>query len=146
MHKIDRINYNISRKNRSNLPILCVRFSGKHIRAQLFHNGKIVCEVSSLNCKDIFNDKVKPYNMSGASALGKLCGERIWSFVSKIETEYMNDIKNNKSIKNKEKRELKQYYVLNRGDREYGGSVKVFNEAVLIGLKSHRDQHDHQEK
>lgn len=136
MHKTDRVNYNISLKNRSNLPILCVRFSNKHIRAQLFYNGQIVCDVSSLNCKEIFNEKIKPYNVSGASALGKLCGERISNIVSKIQFEYMEKLNNDSNIKNKEKRELKQYYVLNRGGRRYCGSLKTFNEAVLMSLKN----------
>jgi ribosomal protein L18 len=113
MDKNSRINYNIRSKNVRCLPILYVRFSNKHVRAQLVHEGKILFDVSSLNQKSIFDSDVKPYNRKGAVKLGAICGERI------------------KQIGLSE-------YVLNRGDRKYEGVLKDFNDSVqgVVGGKS----------
>ena len=109
--KIMRINYNIRRLNKRDLPILFVRSSCKHFYAQMIDGDKILFDVSSLNNRDLFaSADVKSYNTKGAIALAKVCAEKIKSL-------NISD------------------YVFNRGDKEYTGKIKIFGDTVknLIG-------------
>ncbi len=109
--KIIRINYNIRRLNRRELPILFVRSSCKHFYAQMFDGDEILFDVSSLNNRDLFaSADVKSYNTKGVLALAKVCADKI------------------KSLNIRE-------YVFNRGDKEYIGKIKIFGDSVknLIG-------------
>jgi ribosomal protein L18 len=108
--KTMRVNYNIRRLNRRELPILFVRSSCKHFYAQMFDGDKILFDVSSLNNRDLFASDVKSYNTNGVLALAKVCADKI------------------KSLNISE-------YVFNRGDREYAGKIKVFGDTVknLVG-------------
>lgn len=138
--KVARVNFNIRKKNFSNLPILYVRFSNKHVYVQFVHNNKIVFDVSSLN-QDIFkqksynndieravlkdrklndvekavdNDRIKSYNIAGAKKIGEIAGSKI--------------------------RELGfKEYVMNRGDRVYKhksvGILQALEMAVRESLR-----------
>ncbi len=108
--KIMRVNYNIRRLNRRELPVLFVRSSSKHFYAQMFDGNKILFDISSLNNRDLFASDVKSYNTKGVLALAGVCADKI------------------KSLNMSE-------YVFNRGDRKYIGKIKVFGDAVknLIG-------------
>lgn len=111
--KIMRVNYNIRRLNRRELPILFVRSSCKHFYAQMFDGDKILFDVSSLNNRDLFASDVKTYNANGVLALAKVCA-------AKIKELGINE------------------YVFNRGDKEYVGKIKIFGDNVksLIGGKN----------
>jgi ribosomal protein L18 len=113
-NKTMRVNYNIRRLNRRELPILFVRSSGKHFYAQMIDGNKILFDVSSLNNRSLFEvDGVKGYNTNGVLALAKVCAEKIKSVGV-------------------------EGYVFNRGDKKYTGKIKVFGDAIsnILGGKN----------